>query len=255
MASAKRSAWEEWGQVDPLWAIVTEGGKEFGNWDLIDFFASGKASIDSLWSTAASNGVPTNHRIGLDFGCGVGRLTRPLGEHLDRVVGLDISPTMIELANEYNRRQSNLIFQVHQEDTLAAFPDGHFDAVCSLLVLQHLQSHEAIGNYIREFVRVLAPGGLLMMQLPESVPEVTTNPGFKARLRLRTRIAGTLHSLGVSPDLLYRALGWKPEMTMRGLAKDRVLALIDEMRATLVWSSEPSIDPSGVSNVFYLATR
>lgn len=255
MADAKRSAWEEWGQVDPLWAIVTEGGKEFGNWDLSDFFASGKASIDSLWSTATSNGIPGNHRIGLDFGCGVGRLTGPLGEHLDRVVGLDISPTMIDLANRYNGERSNLIFQVHEGDTLSAFPDGHFDAVCSLLVLQHLPSHESISNYIREFVRVLAPDGVLMMQLPDFVPEVTIHPGLRSRLRPRTRIAETLHSLGVSPSFLYRALGWKPEMTMRALTKDRVLALIDEMGATLVWSSEASIDASGVSNVFYLATR
>ena len=255
MANTKRSAWEEWGQVDPLWAIVTESGKEFGNWDLSDFFASGIATIDSLWSIATSNGIPRNLRFGLDFGCGVGRLTRALGEHLDRVVGLDISPTMIDLANRYNEERSNLTFQVHDGDTLSAFPDGHFDAVCSLLVLQHLPSDEMICNYIREFVRVLAQGGVLMMQLPDFVPEVTNDPGLRSLLRPRTRIAETLHSVGVSPSFLYRALGWKPEMTMRGLTKECVLAMLDETGANVVWSSDSSIDASGVSNVYYLATR
>lgn len=38
----------------------------------------------------------------LDFGCGVGRLTQPLADHFNWFYGVDIVPSMIELANKYN---------------------------------------------------------------------------------------------------------------------------------------------------------
>jgi SAM-dependent methyltransferase len=254
MAAARRSAWEEWGQVDPLWAIVTEGGKEFGGWETDEFFASGRATIESLWATASDLGLPRHHHRGLDFGCGIGRLTGPLGDRLDEVVGLDISPSMIELAATYHQGSANLAFRVHQQSDLSDFPDAHFDAVCSLLVLQHLPSHQAIVTYLREFVRVLAPGGVLLFQLPDHVPTVTQT-SLRSRLRPRTRAAGALHRLGVSPTFLYHHLGWKPEMTMRGLESDRVAAITGDAGGKVVWMSDPAVDPSGVSNSFYLITR
>lgn len=254
MDGTKRSSWEEWGQVDPLWAIVTEHGKEHGQWDPDEFFASGQATIDSLWGTADAAGAPKGHHRGLDFGCGIGRLTRPLGAHLDQVIGLDISPSMIDLARRYNRDHGHLSFQVHEGDDLRSFADGSFDVVCSLLVLQHLPSHEAIATYIGEFIRVLAPGGLLIMQLPDHVPGVAPT-SWRTRLRPRTRLAEALHASGVSPKMLYNHLGWKPEMTMRAFARDGVVDLIGGLQARSLWSSEPAVDDSGVSNVFYLITK
>ncbi len=42
-------------------------------------------------------------RRALDFGCGVGRLTQALARHFNIVDGVDIAPSMIELANQFNR--------------------------------------------------------------------------------------------------------------------------------------------------------
>jgi SAM-dependent methyltransferase len=254
VAGAKQSPWEEWGQVDPLWAIVTASGKEFGGWDVDEFFASGRATVESLWATTADHGLPRHRHRGLDFGCGIGRLTGPLGDHLDEVIGLDISPSMIELATTYHSGSANLTFRVHHHSDLSEFTDRHFDAVCSLLVLQHLPTHQAIVTYLREFVRVLAPGGVLLLQLPDHVPPVQQT-GLRARLRPRTRAAGALHRLGVSPKFLYDHLGWKPEMTMRGLESDRVATVVDAAGGKVVWTSNPALDPSGVSNTFYVITR
>jgi ubiquinone/menaquinone biosynthesis C-methylase UbiE len=252
--SARTSSWEEWGQVDPMWAIVTEEGKENGGWDLEEFFASGEASIDSLWAKASELGVPTQHRRALDFGCGMGRLTRALGRHADQVTGLDISPSMIGLAQEHNVGLSGLTFVVHEGSDLRAFDDESFDIVCSLLVLQHLPSEEAMLGYLREFLRVLTPGGLLILQLPDHIPAAAPAT-LRTHLRPRTRLGGTLHRLGVAPTFLYRHLGWKPEMTMRALSEAQVNDTVDQAGGRVAWASDDAVDASGVSNVFYLITR
>ncbi|HEX8929982.1 MAG TPA: class I SAM-dependent methyltransferase, partial [Actinomycetota bacterium] len=44
---------------------------------------------------------------------------------------------------------------------LAIFGDDRFDLVCSLLVLQHVRPGYARA-YLREFLRVLRPGGVLV---------------------------------------------------------------------------------------------
>ena len=68
---------------------------------------------------------------GLDFGCGVGRLTRALGERVDEVTGLDVAPSMITLAHDYNAAHENLTFLVHKGTDLHQFEDGRFDVVCA----------------------------------------------------------------------------------------------------------------------------
>jgi SAM-dependent methyltransferase len=250
----KRSPWEEWGQVDPLWSIVTESGKEFGRWDIDEFFASGQATIESLWATASGLGLPRQLRRGLDFGCGVGRLTRALGRHVEEMVGLDISPTMIRLAKEHHADFKGLRFSIHEGSDLNGYGDGHFDVVCSLLVLQHLASQEAIVTYLHEFMRVLAPGGLLVLQLPEDVEPERVEPSLRMRIRPRTRIAGALHGMGVHPKVLYDRLGWQPEMTMRGMKKEAVRSLVGESGGRVAWSSESTDAPKSY-DTFYLITR
>jgi SAM-dependent methyltransferase len=248
------SSWEAWAQVDPLWAIVTEDGKEAGRWDLQEFFASGRATIDALWETATSLGLPCGRGAALDFGCGVGRLTRALGGHVDHVLGLDIAPSMVGLAREYNAAFPNLWFEVHQGKTLSPYGDGCFDVVCCLLVLQHLPSVEDMVRTLAELLRVLAAGGILLLQLPDRVPPVPAPTGLRSRLRPRTRAAHLLRRLGAPPRLLYDHLGWRPAMTMRALPEEEVRSLITAHGGRVVWSDSRE-DPSGVRNVSYLVTH
>ena len=143
--AANRQAWEDWARVDPLWAVVTAPGQQNGQWDVEEFFASGRATIDSLWSQSRSSGLPVDRRRALDFGCGVGRLSRALGAHVDHVLGLDISASMIASAKEHNAAYPNLDFAVHDDVDLRGFEDGSFDVVCSLLVLQYIRDCPEFG--------------------------------------------------------------------------------------------------------------
>ncbi|HWD53656.1 MAG TPA: class I SAM-dependent methyltransferase [Acidimicrobiales bacterium] len=255
MTSAKRSSWEEWARVDPLWSIVTYDGREFGKWGPDDFFHSGKETIDSLWATAERLGLPGRTARGLDYGCGVGRLTRALNQHLDSVIGMDIAPSMIRLAQEYHAAYDGLSFVVQEASTLERFGDGSFDVVCCLLVLQHLPSDECILACINEFLRVLAPQGLLLLQLPEEVPPVPIPTGLRSQLRPRTRLAERLSRMGVSPGLLYRHFNWKPEMTMRTISRDDLDGVLESGGGRIAFCSGPVDDRSEIRNVFYFITR
>ncbi|MDQ2726698.1 MAG: class I SAM-dependent methyltransferase [Actinomycetota bacterium] len=255
-----------------MWSILTADGKEGGQWDLDEFFSSGRTWIEELWERASGLGLPHNHRNGLDFGCGVGRLTRALADHLDEVTGLDISPSMIELAEGHHRNFRNLNFRVHTTNDLGAYKAGTFDVVCSLLVLQHLPSTAAILTYVEEFVRVLTPGGVILLQLPDAIPPETPPPtpppspdlrvrartALRPRTRLRdarSRSIRALHRCGVSPKLLYTYADWKPEMTMLGVGQREVAGRVLAVGGKIAASSHWVDDRTCVGNSVYFITR
>ena len=213
--SKSKKHWEDMGDLDPFWSILTEPGTKHGNWDLKKFFETGTEEISSLISTAERLGLPKHRDWALDFG--VGRLTRALAPLFKNVVGIDISKSMLNRAASLNP-QKNCQFVFNDSDSLP-FPSGQFDLIYTALVLQHVPVQKSIRRYIAEFVRVLKPGGLLVMQVPNHVP-------LRRRLQARPRIYSWLRSAGLSERLLYRKLGLHP-IPMNFLPESDVVAIIE----------------------------
>lgn len=107
--------WEDLGKVDPLWAILSSPEKKFGNWNIDDFFVTGTIEIDKAMACAAKLGHPAGREVALDFGCGVGRLTRALARHFRHCHGVDISESMLARARELNASFSNSTVPHHRE--------------------------------------------------------------------------------------------------------------------------------------------
>jgi len=74
----------------------------------------------------------------LDFGCGVGRLTRAMAAYFPECCGVDISPTMVRLAQEFNQDVPQCRFMVNEKDQLEEFRDGYFGFIYTSIVLQHI---------------------------------------------------------------------------------------------------------------------
>src|SRR5690606_32735946 len=98
MSERHRRQWEALGASDPYWAVLTDPTKRHGKWDKEEFFRTGAREIDGALSRAAAFGMPIRSGIALDYGCGVGRLTRALAERFERVIGVDISAAMLAQA-------------------------------------------------------------------------------------------------------------------------------------------------------------
>jgi SAM-dependent methyltransferase len=157
--------WDAFGQRDPLWAILTDPARKGGRWTPAEFFATGVAEVDALLADARGFGLPRERRRGLDFGCGVGRLTQALAAHVGEVVGLDVAPSMIAQARAFNRHGARVRYEVQPGPPLAGIPDRSIDLVVTGRVLQHI-APEYSRQYVRELARVLAPGGFLSFDLP-----------------------------------------------------------------------------------------
>ena len=156
--------WELAARRDPLWAVLSEPSKRGRLWDLPAFFETGTREISLLLYQLRRLGHPPAPGRALDFGCGVGRLTQPLASTFAEAVGVDASPTMIELARRLNLNAAAR-YVLNQSPALEQFATGSFDFVYSDIVLQHLEPDAAKG-YITEFLRLLKPGGVTVFQLP-----------------------------------------------------------------------------------------
>jgi SAM-dependent methyltransferase len=164
-----QSNWNEFGRLDPLWAILTFDDKRGGRWDEDEFFTSGRVQIAADLEYVRGFGLPRRWAAALDFGCGVGRLTQALADHFDTAVGVDIAPAMVAGARSRNRHGDRCRYVVNCRDDLAVVPSGSIDFLYSYIVLQHIRP-DYILSYVREFVRVLAPGGCALFHVPDAVP-------------------------------------------------------------------------------------
>jgi SAM-dependent methyltransferase len=100
----------------------------------------------------------------LEIGCGLGRLMKPIAQQCARVIGIDVSPRMVEFAGEYLGGVPNTEVHLNDGRTIPMVPDASIDWVYSHLAFQHLTLYEVVDRYLAEIHRVLKPGGYCRIQ-------------------------------------------------------------------------------------------
>ena len=125
---------------------------------------------------------------------------------------------MIRLAREFNRDRQNCVFEHKNSPLLAQIGSDSIDFVYSSFVLQHLASAREVLDYVREFVRVVRPGGTIVFQLPETLP-------LRYRIQPRRRLFRALANLGASEEWLYSKARLHP-ISMIGVDETEVLSVL-----------------------------
>lgn len=199
------ATWTRLGREDPMWAVLTDREKEGRRWTTEDFLATGAEEVEAVLARLGALGVDPGRERAVDFGCGAGRLTHGLTRAgFAEVVGLDISPTMLEKAREIvTAPQAD--FRLASGPELTVVESARADLVYTCRVLQHMPTDLA-HRYIREFYRVVRPGGAVVFQLPTA--PATTVAGLALRalpVRLARRLRRGMEMHG-TPEAQVRAL-------------------------------------------------
>ncbi len=116
----------------------------------------------ALWDLDRFRAGRPVHSV-LDVGCGTGDLTRLAAHHYPeaRVVGADFTRAMLELAQERTREDPAASRIAFAEGSALALPvpEASFDVAMSAFVVRNLPRLDVA---LREFRRVLVPGGTLL---------------------------------------------------------------------------------------------
>ncbi len=151
-----RRDWDRRARVDPrYWVAATEEADE------ASYLESGARDAQALLDGLEGR-VGADARV-LDLGCGIGRMTARLVGHFAEVIGVDVSPAMIEEARALHGDVEGLRFQANSGADLSDFGAADFDLVFSYSVLPHLPP-DVVRAYFFEVSRVLKPGGWFRYQ-------------------------------------------------------------------------------------------
>ncbi len=153
----------------------------------------------------------------LDVACGPGLVAAAFSPRARAVVGIDLTPAMLQrgraVADEQGAR--NVSFALGDVARLP-FPDGAFERVVSRRAFHHFPDPEAV---LREISRVCASGGAVVIEDQAA----QANPATAATMTRIDKLRDPSHTLALAPEI------WIDLFPACGLRFERVEVMPREM--------------------------
>lgn len=207
-------SWHDLGEQDPFYSVLTQ--PEFRGIpreeSIRSFFRSGQGDVERFQKSLERCGLDFSGRpVCLEFGCGVGRVTRALAPHFQKTIGVDISAPHLAQARRLAEEAKVGGIEWKHLSTVAALDElPKVDVIYSMIVLQH-NPPPVIDRIVAVFARILKPGGIAYFQVP------TYRLGYEFDLQ----------------SYLESTIG-NPSMEMRVYPQDRVFRYFDDAGAVPV---------------------
>ena len=175
-----QNTWSYLGKTEPHWSVLSaENFKQDNISQTINLFnETGKNEVSKLFASLDRNQLDyKSFKSAIEYGCGVGRVTRWLAEKFEVVYGYDISSSHLKVAHQY---MTEVEIQNVQLNQLVALRDlkklPQVDFIYSVIVLQH-NPPPIITFIIKQFMNSLNSGGVAFFQVP------TYKHGYKFSLK------------------------------------------------------------------------
>jgi len=148
----------------------------------------------------------------IDIGCGPGNAARRAARRGARVTGVDPSQTMLRVARAVSRGNAGIVWAEGSAEAIPV-PDGAATLVWSLATVHHWRD---VTRGLAEVLRVLAPGGRLLVVERRSPPDATgvAGHGWTAQqsesFAVQCRRAGMVDVTVETGDSAWVVLGYRP---------------------------------------------
>jgi 2-polyprenyl-3-methyl-5-hydroxy-6-metoxy-1,4-benzoquinol methylase len=191
--------WEEFGAKDPYYGVMTCDKFRKNNMEdkhLVEFFQSGRDHVEYILDTIRTSICPGfSPTTALDFGCGVGRVAIPLAGVCNKVVGVDVSSSMLEEARNNCIKQSLTNLEFYTSDDDLSNVSGKFDLIHSTFTLQHIP-RERGRKIVRRLIELLSENGVAVLDflVHREISTIVKTIGLlREKIPLFNHIANVFH--------------------------------------------------------------
>jgi 2-polyprenyl-3-methyl-5-hydroxy-6-metoxy-1,4-benzoquinol methylase len=167
----------------------------------------------------------------LDVGCGTGPLALALAEKGYRVTAVDLVEAMLE----HGRLANPEVNWIHAPFTDSVGERRSFDAVAAL---GYLEYQERSGKELVRMGRLLKPGGLLILSVPNTLSGQFAFGASRAAFRMGKEPESTMVRHSYTPERLQRQLGMAGYILMdyQWLGPDSQPVALGQSRERPFWS-------------------
>jgi 2-polyprenyl-3-methyl-5-hydroxy-6-metoxy-1,4-benzoquinol methylase len=192
--------WEKLGNKEPYYSIMCDDKyrKELLTGDLINWvFKSGEDFVKYILERIRISVDPTYIRPKnvLDFGCGVGRCSIPLAKISERVVGADISESMLKEARKNSIEKSAANVDYVLSDDLLSRISGTFDLIISFEVFHNIPLERGY-KIFEKLIDHLSPNGIIAVDILYYRDEAAT-ARFIGKLRKSLPLVNNLANIAL----------------------------------------------------------
>lgn len=160
--------WKKWEEYDPYFAVLTTPKYRGGN-NKQDFFDSGEKYFQRLINDFSRLSIPLERNgCALDYGCGVGRVLRPMSNYFNCTVGIDISPSMITEAQKNCDPEKTDLRLFDGEYLSKCLLEKTYSFVHTVIVLQHIRTKRGM-KIIEQLLSKLEKNGIALISAPMMV--------------------------------------------------------------------------------------
>ena len=232
--------WTRLGETDAHWSVVsTRDFRADRINDTIDqFHNTGKAEVANLARLMKRVGLDTSQlHSALEYGCGVGRVTRWLAEMFPHVTGVDISSPHLTLANEYFAKEGKRNIDTLRVQSLSDIDNlPEFDFLYSKIVLQH-NPPPVIYRVFSSLCTKLRPGGVGVVQ----IPTYCRNYSFAVDAYLRTaKGEGEMEMHALPQRAVFDVLS-KANCSVVEVFRDHLVNGVDFVSSTFVFAKDRDV--------------
>ncbi|HFD13534.1 MAG TPA: class I SAM-dependent methyltransferase [Crenotrichaceae bacterium] len=225
-----QTAWSFLGTTEPHWSVISHQNFSQKNIDAHqhEFYQSGQKDVSLIQACLQRNQIDSSLLNScLEYGCGVGRVTRWLAGQFSTIHACDISLSHLQLATDYlDKKAIHNVNLIHIESIEIVDHLPKVDLIYSALVLQH-NPPPIIEILIEKLLKALNTGGIAIFQ----VPTYRANYSFETEKYLQQQAGINTIEMHLLPQQRIFEIIHQQQATLLEIFEDHRAGSLDKQRS------------------------